>query len=109
MTKYPLYRSLSKRSDTSRAYNTTELAATLSSITVDCPDADKHEVEINFLIYYHFVYIEGCDVDDMPYDSRYRVPKSKKTQIFPLENFPIELIAILYEYTKLYTEDESDS
>lgn len=105
MTKYPLYKMLAKTSDTTRAYDTTELAATLSSITVNCPDAEKHDTEINFLIYYHFVYVEGYDADEMPYDSRYRLPRFKKTQIFPMENFPIELIAILYEYAKLYTEE----
>jgi hypothetical protein len=106
MTKYPLYKMLAKKSDPTIAYDTTELSATLSSITTNCADAEKHDIEINFLIHYHFVYVEGCDIDDMAYDSRYRSPKLKKTQIFPMENFPIELIAILYEYAKLYTEDQ---
>ena len=100
---YPLYNKLAKNFDRKEKINLTKLSATINSITLHSEDSVEHELEINMLIYFHFYHIEGNSLDDLPYQSRYRSPKLKKTQIYKLEHFPPELLSILNRYVKMYT------
>jgi hypothetical protein len=103
MSNYPLYFKLAKNFDRKEKINLTKLSATINSITLHSEDSAEHELEINMLIYFHFYHIEGNSPDEIPYQSRYRSPKLKKTQIYKMELFPLELLSILNKYVEMYT------
>lgn len=95
---YPRYDYLRNLSlSRTQGYNITQITSTIVSLFKH-PDSGIHEQEILALITYHWVFVDGNDINVNPYGGVYHFSDVGKYFRVTFDNLPPELSRIICEY-----------